>query len=409
MSTPPTHRPLRVLYVTAAFPFPLSSGYLRHFHLLQQLAPDHDLHLMALVGTAFGSHHEAGLSGFVDRITTFARPAAGRGAHRLAHLLDPGRVDPASAALAEAVDAQIEAGEVDVVLLSGKDTAGVADVIRGRVPLVVDLCDATSSRITQELGRAGTARRAGLVVRRRNLRRVEHHLVESGDALLTASARDRDALIEEGAPVRVREAHVVPNGIDLDYWHRQSPRLGDAVVFCGNLGFRPNADAARHLVLEIMPNVWRQRPDATVVLVGRDASPALVQELEREHVTFTGSVPDVRPHIERAAVFAAPLRMAAGIQNKLLEALAMELPVVTTSVAAAGLVAGDEQPPLVVADDPIEAANAILVQLDRVATDLRFPNSEARRWVGDRFQWTTSGRALAQILRTAQVRELAPC
>lgn len=400
---------LRVLYITAGFPFPLSSGYLRHFHLLRELAPDHHLHLMSLVGSRFTPADEDGLAGFVDQVTTFARPTDRRGTDRLARLLDPGRADPAGVELAAAVAAELERGSVDVVVLSGKDTSRVADVVCGRVPLVIDLCDATSSRVTQEIELAGPARRAGLTIRRRNLRRVERHLVELGDALLTASSRDRDALLEEGAPQRVSLAQVVPNGIDLAYWQRQSDRVGDSVVFCGNLGYRPNADAARTLVQEIMPLVWAERPRTKVVVIGREASPSLIEDLSHPKVTLTGAVDDVRPHLELGAVFAAPLRMAAGIQNKLLEALAMELPVVTTSVAAAGLVAGDDQPPLTVADSPATAAGAILVQLERVDYGLRWPHAEGRRWVGDRFQWTASGQTLADIVRHAKVSELASC
>ncbi len=401
--------PLRVLYITAGFPFPLSSGYLRHFHLLRELAPDHHLHLMSLVGPRFTPADEEGLAGFVNRVTTFARPTNHRSTDRWARLLDPGRADPAGVKLAGAVEAELEHGNVDVVVLSGKDTSLVADVVCGRVPLVIDLCDATSSRVTQEIELAGPARRAGLTIRRRNLRRVERHLVELGDALLTASSRDRDALLEEGAPPRVSLAQVVPNGIDLAYWQRKSERVGDAVVFCGNLGYRPNSDAARNLVQEIMPLVWAQRPRTKVVVIGRDASPALIRDLSGPGVTLTGSVDDVRPHLELGAVFAAPLRMAAGIQNKLLEALAMELPVVTTSIAAAGLVAGHEQPPLTVADTTAEAAAAILVQLERLDYGLRWPHADGRRWVGDRFQWTASGQTLADIVRATEIRELASC
>ena len=406
MTTTP---PLRVLYITAGFPFPLSSGYLRHFHLLHELAPKHHLHLMSLVGPRFESTHKEGLADFVDQVTVFARPTEGRGTTRLARLLDPGRADPASLELAAAVASELDRGAVDVVVLSGKDTARVAAVVRGRVPLVVDLCDATSSRVTQEIEFAGLARRAGLAIRRRNLRRVERQLVDLGDALVTASSRDRDALLEEGAPPRVRLAQVVPNGIDLDYWQRRSPRLGESVVFCGNLGYRPNADAARRLVQDVMPLVWNERPSAEVVVVGREASPALIRDLSGTGVTLTGSVPDVRPHLEGGAVFAAPLRMAAGIQNKLLEALAMELPVITTSVAAAGLVAGLDQPPLTVADTAADAAAAILLQLGQVANGLRSPHAEGRSWVGDRFRWTISGQTLADIVRNTEIREMASC
>jgi glycosyltransferase involved in cell wall biosynthesis len=389
-----TDRRTRLLYLTAGFPFPLSSGYLRHFHLLRELACNHQVHLMSLTGPSFQEADIDGVRPFVDQVSTFARVPRRRGS-RVGHLLAPTSPDPAAVAMARAVDGELTRGAADVVLLSGKDTAAAVAVIDGRVPLAVDLCDATSHRITQAIGLASPVRRAGLVVRRRGIRRIERELVERADALITASARDAAALREEGAPDRVLDAHVVPNGVDLAYWHRRSAVLGGAVVFCGNLGYGPNADAARVLVHDVMPRVWAEQPDAEVVIVGTGASAELTRTLERPQVTLTGHVPDVRPYLEAGVVFAAPLRMAAGIQNKLLEALAMELPVVTTSVAAAGLGRAGSALPVAVADTPADQAAAIVRQR-RFAGGR--PGRSEREWVADRFSWERSGAALAAIL-----------
>lgn len=401
---------LRVVYVTAAFPYPLSSGYLRHFHLLGQLAVEHELHLMSLVGPSFRPEHLGALEKVATRIQTFPHPI---GAHRgpvdrLARLLDPTRPGAAARALAESLDAEIRRGAVDVVVLSGKDTMAAADTAHGRVPLVVDLCDAASSRLSQELDVAEGARRAGLRLRRRNLRRVERHLAQVGDALLVASVRDRDALAEEGAGERVRRAVVVPNGIDLAYWQRQRPTLGDAVVFCGNLGYRPNADAADHLVHRVMPRVWARHPDAEVLIIGTGASPGLEQSLRHSLVTLTGPVADVREHLERGAVFAAPLRIATGIQNKLLEAMAMELPVVTSTSAAAGLHGLGGSPPIAVADDPAVVAAMIASSLDDAGQGRQRPRDDSRAWVASRFRWERSGELVAGAIDEAR-RAMAPC
>lgn len=391
----------RITYVTAGFPFPLSSGYLRHHHLIRGLAPDHAVRLRSLVGARFDVSAEAGVADVVEDVRVFAEPA-GRDAVRTIRRLRPQhRADVA--ALREVVAADVADG-VDGVVLSGKETASVLDVVPAGVPTVVDLCDATSARLTQEIATVAPARRAGLALRRQGLRRIEQRLVERGDVLLVASARDRELLAEEGAPRRVLDALVVPNGVDLDRWRRLSPTLGDEVVLCGNLGYRPNADAALHLVEAVMPHVWAVVPTARVRVVGLGASPALVRRLAGPRVSLTGAVDDVRPHLERAAVVAAPLRIATGIQNKLLEALAMEIPVVTTTVAAAGLGPGA---PVVVADEP-EAMAAAVVERLRLAPDGGArPDAGARAWVGERFDWAASVRALAAALAGGDRSEAA--
>lgn len=393
--------PRRITYVTAGFPFPLSSGYLRHHHLIRALAPTHDIRLRSLVGARFDEVAVAGVADLVADVQVFREPG-GPGAVRSARRLVPEhRADVA--ALRDVVAADVAAG-VDAVVLSGKETASVLDAVAGRVPVVVDLCDATSARMTQEMRLAPPARRAGLALRRRALRRIEGHLVREADVLLAASARDLELLAEEGAPGRVAEAGVLPNGIDLDVWSRTTATLGQDVVLCGNLGYRPNADAALHLVEEVMPRVWDVCPAARVEVVGVGASDELARRLDRPGVTLAGAVPDVRPHLERAAVVAAPLRMATGIQNKLLEAMAMEVPVVTTSVAAAGLGAGA---PVAVADDPRDAAAAVVERLGAAAGGTGRPDAVARRWVGDRFDWAESGRTLAAALARADRQGVA--
>ncbi len=386
---------LRLSYVTAGFPFPLSSGYLRHHHLLRALAPDHDVRLRSLVGPGFDHGDVAGVDGSVTDVAVFPAHRA-TGARRTAALLWPERRREV-AQLRAAISADIDDG-IDAVILSGKDTASVLGAVGGRVPVVVDLCDATSARLTQQLRHEGALRRSALVLRRRAVRRIERRLVDGGDVLLTASARDRDLLRQEGAPHRVGDARVVPNGIDLGAWTRQDRTLGQAVVLCANLGYRPNADAARRLVGDIMPHVWARRPHTVVEIVGVGASPGLLADLAHPQVTTTGPVPDVRPHLEGAAVVAAPLRIATGIQNKVLEAMAMEIPVVTTAVAAAGLGPGA---PLTIADDAAAAAAAILNCLDAVDAGATAPDHRAREWVAERFDWERSGRMLADAVRAA--------
>lgn len=403
----------RILYITAGFPFPLSSGYLRHHHLMRALAPGARIHLLSLVGRSFVCEDLDGVAWFVDQISTFPKTARSDRARLTLDLLRPDRPSSAARALAAVVDEQVGAGAVDLVVLSGKETAVAATAVAGRVPLVVDLCDATSQRISQEMAGASFLRGLALRMRRHGMRSVERRLIATADALITASERDRDALRAEGAPAAVLGATVIPNGVDVDYWNRSASELGTAVVFCGNLAYRPNADAARHLVTAVMPAVWRHRPDAHLVIVGTGASAELVQSLQGPHVELTGAVADVRPHLERAAVFAAPLLVASGIQNKLLEALAMELPVVCSTVAAEGLAVDGQAPPLAVADEPEAQAQAIVERLQAASAGGTAPDAAGRAWVAERFDWERSGAALATVIsdvaRRVELRRGSSC
>lgn len=391
---------MRILYITNGFPYPLTSGYLRHYHLIRGLSARHEIDLASIVGRDFVPEHLGGMQPYARRIETVRSPVRSRSpwrkaARRAADLVVGSGSDVAGRALARSVQRLRGETTYDVALLSGKRTDPVLEHLR-TLPIVVDLCDATSTRLVGSLPYASFPRSLAIRLELRRVRAVEARLIAAGRHLIFASRRDRDLLVGDAS---TRPVTVVPNGVDLAYWARRSPGLGgDEVVFLGAMSYRPNEDAAVHLLRDIMPIVWSAEPAVRVRIIGREPTEALRREASDPRVTITGFVDDVRPHLESGAVFAAPLRFAAGIQNKLLEAMAMELPVVTTAVAAAGLETDDgESAPVTVAEDAGPFASAIVAAIRRARADPR-PHPEARQFVADRFVWDRAVSRLENVL-----------
>jgi glycosyltransferase involved in cell wall biosynthesis len=268
------------------------------------------------------------------------------------------------------------------------------------VPVVIDLCDAATMRLTEQMRFAPASRRLALASKLRRVRAVEARLVASGAPLLFASARDRDVMLGRSPTPR---ATILPNGVDLDYWRRSAPRLGSEVVFSGAMHYPPNDDAAHVLLESIMPRVWAQDESVRVRIVGRDPRRGLREAADRDpRVALTGFVDDVRPHLDAAGIYIAPLRFASGIQNKLLEALAMEIPVVTSPVAAAGLRRdGGGDPPISLAETAEEFASQILGSLGRAAVDPE-PHRAGRTFVGEWFTWRNAVDTLEGVLERAE-------
>jgi glycosyltransferase involved in cell wall biosynthesis len=154
----------------------------------------------------------------------------------------------------------------------------------------------------------------------------------------------------------------LPNGVDSDYFvPADTPAETPTVVLSGKMSYHANVTAALTLVDEIMPQVWRERPEVQVVIAGSAPTPS-VRQLAVRHaprVRVTGYVPDLRPHLQAAAAAAAPIPYGAGIQNKVLEAMACGVPVVASPQASSALQAkpGTE---LWVAGEPAEFARALL-------------------------------------------------
>jgi glycosyltransferase involved in cell wall biosynthesis len=308
----------RILYVTNGYPFPLTSGYLRHYFLIGELArAGYRVVLLSIVGADHRPEHAAAMAAITERTEVFRSLDRASGTRRrftrkVGRMLRGRGGDPAAVRLAARVAEIMRTEPIDAVVFSGKRTDRVLAEL-GDLPVVVDMCDATSVRLAREAAIATPARRVVLALQGRQVRQTERRMLDRGDRLLFASTRDEEALLARRGDPRCA---VVPNGIDLDRWSRTGRSLGrDTIVFTGAMSYGPNVDAAVRLARSILPIVRRSSPAAQLTIVGRDPTAQVVALGALPGVTVTGFVDDVRPYLEAASVFVAPLRFGAGIQN----------------------------------------------------------------------------------------------
>ena len=254
------------------------------------------------------------------------------------------------------------------------------------VPLVIDSIDEALLRDLRELRRAPWRDKPRIARQTLMFWRYEQRTMGRAQANVYVSEVDA-ATYRRFFPGRT--ATVVPNGVDTGYFAPSSEPVDPAtLVFEGNMMFGPNVEAARRLDLEILPIVREAIPAARVVLVGRSPA-AEVRALASEHVTVTGTVDDVRPHLARGTVFACPMRLGSGIKNKILQAWAMARPVVATPASLGGLAAQDGMN-LIVCEDNRRFGEAVIELI-------RQPERAARLAAGGRAtverEYTWSHRA----------------
>jgi sugar transferase (PEP-CTERM/EpsH1 system associated) len=230
----------------------------------------------------------------------------------------------------------------------------------------------------------------------RKVERFEHAALNWVDGALAVSEQDRARLVHRCPGLRTA---LIPNGVDLDYFRpTPQPATRRHLVFTGSMDWRPNQDAARYFVRDILPLLRKARPDLECAFVGRDP-PADIRELAMvPGVHITGTVEDVRPYVERAAVYVVPLRIGGGSRLKILEAMAMGRAVVSTTVGAEGLdVVHDRH--LMLANDPSGFAASVLRLLDDPDMCMRLA-AAGRHIVEQRYGWSALADQYGSFIRT---------
>ncbi len=393
---------MRILYITPFFQHPTMKTNPRHYYFIRELSRRHTITLLTATRSPIMPEAMKEMATYTERILVFeairnSTPASNGWARAFSRLGE--RVRHARRnrmAIREMKRAFLELvnqDSFDLVLFHGKSVFPVIEDWDG-LPMVVDFCDATSMRIMGTMRHANMAEVPWLLLRYLHIRQIEKKLIRKTPHLAFISGRDRDAILVPTDAVRV-----VPNGVDLDYWTRNtSDPEPNCIMYSGGMVYRPNVDGALYLIKRILPLVRQSIPNLRVLIVGRDPLPELIEIAQHyPDVTITGSVEDMRPYFERATVYAAPLRFGAGMQNKLLEAMAMGVPVVTTPIAADGVrVHSDTELPLVVADGEKQFAECIIQLLERGQERTRLA-AEGRRFIKSHFVWSRNADILEKM------------
>jgi sugar transferase (PEP-CTERM/EpsH1 system associated) len=275
------------------------------------------------------------------------------------------------------------------------------------VPVIIDLVDVDSEKWSEYARHSRGLRRRIFQLEGRRLRRLEASLPDRAEAITFVSPEEAE-LFRSFCPTD--RVHAIPNGVDLDYF-RPDAGSGAPVsphcVFVGALDYQANLDGVAWFCREIWPAVRRRHPEATFRLVGSRPGFAARRLARTPGVELVGGVPDVRPYLGAAAVAVVPLRVARGLQNKVLEAMAMGKPVVATPQALEGVGAtsGVHLCQAATPDQWVQALSDLLSDCD-----LRSRLGDAARvLVAERFEWEAQLQPLAALLGLSVSLHQAPC
>lgn len=383
----------RILFLTSRFPYPLDKGdKLRVFNQVKGLAERHEVHLVSLSEVASSANDMNAVRPYCASMTDHVLPRWKR-MMRLPLAFASGLPLQVqyfrSRRIAHSIAHQAQLLRPDVVhchliRMAPYVTAGMAP------RLTLDYMDCFSVGAVREAVNASLLKRSLLRYEYRQLLRYERATGTQFDGHCIISPDDRSHLpLRDTAQVRL-----VANGVDRSIFHPLVREQRYDVLFTGHMGYPPNIAAALFTAREVMPRLRRMKPDAKLLIAGIGAT-AEIRALQSERTDVVERFTHIREAFAQSRVMVAPMFISIGLQNKILQAMAMEIPVVTTSQGNAAI-GGEHEKHLFVAD----SAEAITSSIHALLTDRALRDRmtrDAASFLDARFTWERANDALEQL------------
>lgn len=394
---------MKLLVLLSRVPYPLEKGdKLRAYHLIARLARKHEIVLCCLSDTPADPAHIEHLRRFCAHIQVIRIPRW-RILLKLATGLFsrlPFQVSYFHHANAQrAIDSTIREQRPDHVLCQLVRTT---EYVRHHpaLPKTLDYMDTLSKGMERRTENAPFHLKPLFHAETRRLIRYENLMFDLFDHTVIISSQDREYIYH---PLRDRVT-VIPNGVDTEHFSPQAQEATYDLVFTGNMNYPPNIDSVLFLVQKVLPLVRRVLPGTSLLISGVDPSPS-VRDLSRTDplVHVSGWVKDIRSSYASARIFIAPMQIGTGLQNKLLEAMAMRMPCITSALAnnAVGAAPGRS---ILIGNRPEEYA-AHIIRLLSDPNEREALAESGFRFVHDRFDWDRSAEALDALIQATPSRE----
>lgn len=403
----------KILFLAHLLPWPLEGGgQIKSFHVLKILSQRYDVTMLALIRSESERANIAPLEQFCTGGITVVSLARGKSRDMKiavrtlltgeSFLVErdhaPEMQALVSAELTMRLYAAVHVDHLQMASYVPKETNGAVVVldqhnVEHRIPKRIAETPGSSPKIL--------AMRAFAGIEWKRMRDFEAASIRRADLTLAVSDEDRE-ILQEIVGANSGKIVTVPIGVDTAHFGEVNWRSGTAsLVSIGTMYWPPNVDATLYFYGEIFPKIKRERPDATLCVVGARPTQEILALGTDPSVTVTGLVPDTRPYAETCGVFIVPLRSGSGMRVKILNALAMGVPIVSTTVGAEGIEVTDGEN-ILLADTPEEFAEAALRVLADPALARRLAEN-GRALVRAKYGWD----AIAERLRNAYAEALA--
>ncbi|MFA6807240.1 MAG: glycosyltransferase [Bacteroidales bacterium] len=387
---------MRILFVLSRIPYPLDKGdKLRAYYQIKELSKNNDVYLFCLNNTPYESNSIDILSSFIkgicigefnniDSLTGIIKSFFNGKPFQTGYYTHSKSIRTFHNYCKEI--------KPDVIF---NQFVRTANYIYGSTPKVLDYQDALSANMEGRASKSKYIKKFLFNMEARRLRKYEAKMFDIFDKLTIIVEADKKSIIHP----QQSEIEVLPNGVDNSYFeYKRTDKKEFDIIFSGGMSYSPNIVAANYLGKEIMPLVWKKLPNTKLVIAGSNPSSS-VKNLSSKRIIITGWVDDMKEYYDKSKIFIAPMQIGTGLQNKLLEAMAMNLPCITSTIANQALRAIPNKD-ILIANTPQENANQIILLLTNREKANAIAN-QGNNFVRENYLWETYGKRLEEILNKA--------
>jgi len=387
---------MKILFLTSRFPFPLEKGdKLRAFYQIAELSRKNEVILASVSDEEVLPEHMDVLKPFCRRILIHTL-SKGKQVSNLARALVNGHPFQVeyffSTAFKKKIDELVKEEKPDAIFCQ---LVRMAEYVKdiNHIPKTLDYQDVFSKGYERQAKRENFIKRIPVLMEWKRMLSYEKKIFDAFENKVIISEQDKQLINHPDN----QKIEVIPNGVDFNYY---SPQLGDKkydLIFSGNMNYPPNIESAVYIAQEIMPLLKKQKPDANLVIAGANPAPEVLK-LKSDSINVTGWVDDIREPFSQSKIHLAPMLISIGLQNKILQAMAMKIPCIVSSQANNAIHAPTDDC-LLIADSPSEYVEKILLLLrdqtlyDKIA-------DHAHSFVRKNFDWGAMNAKLEKVLRS---------
>ena len=385
-----------IIYLTSRFPYPINKGdKLRSYYQIKELSKSHEIHLISLSDQSILEKNISALNKYCKSVTIYKMNPYSRIFNLFKTFFNnkPFQVNYFyHYSIQKKINNKILDVNPDYIFCQLIRTALYVKN-NHTIPKIIDYMDSFSKGMERRIKISNIFIKPFVIMESQRLKRFENLAFEFFNKHIIISENDRKEITHN----KKNEIEIIGNGIDTDYFQKIGTDIKYELVFIGNLSYIPNIEAANFIAKKILPKLLKKLPNIKILIAGSNPS-TRVLKLANKNIEVQGWVEDIRKTYSSGKIFFAPMNIGSGLQNKLLEAMSVGIPCITSELSNRSLKAVDKKN-ILIGNSVNEYVNHI-ISLLKDEKKIKKIGDGGRKYVIENYNWKTANHKLLKLLKS---------